>query len=167
MALGHSDHNVVFLLPHYKSELKPIKPHIHSATLWSEDAITQPQGSVACTNLDIFQGGLDHKVSLITDYIKFCIFSTIPTRAFRRFPDSKPWITSHIKSSLKGKHMAFQHKNWTAVNLLNRQIRNDIIRSDQHLFPLSRKHLSLSRHLSNPAPLSQTTIDQLHSPLLS
>lgn len=42
--LGYSDHNVVFLLPHYKPELKRDKPHIHLATFWSEDAITQLQG---------------------------------------------------------------------------------------------------------------------------
>lgn len=39
--LGYSDHNVVFLLPQYKPELKRIKPQTHSITQWSEDAIAQ------------------------------------------------------------------------------------------------------------------------------
>ncbi|KAI2664123.1 RNA-directed DNA polymerase from mobile element jockey [Labeo rohita] len=48
--LGFSDHNVIFLLPQYKPKLKRIKPTIYSATLWSEDAIEQLQGSLACTD---------------------------------------------------------------------------------------------------------------------
>lgn len=52
--LGFSDHNVVFLFPHYKPELKCIKPRTHCSTQWSEAATTQLQGSQACTNWDIF-----------------------------------------------------------------------------------------------------------------
>ncbi len=124
-----TDHNVVFLLPHYKPELKRIKPHIHRAALWSEDAIAQLQGSLSCMDWDIFQGDLDHRVSVIMDYINFCISCTIPIRTVRRYPNSKPWITFHIKNSLREKHKAFQRKNWSAVNSLNRQIKMDIIKA--------------------------------------
>lgn len=52
--LGYSDHNVVVLLPHYRSELKRAKPTIHSASIWSEDAMAKLQGSLACTDWEIF-----------------------------------------------------------------------------------------------------------------
>ncbi|KAG1954049.1 hypothetical protein F2P79_009424 [Pimephales promelas] len=65
--LGFSDHNAIFLLPRYKPKLKRIKPTTHSVTLWSEGAIEQLQGSLACTDWDIFQGTLDERVSTITD----------------------------------------------------------------------------------------------------
>ncbi|CAJ1071423.1 RNA-directed DNA polymerase from mobile element jockey [Xyrichtys novacula] len=74
-----SDHNIVFLLPHYKPELKRSRPQSHCAPQWSEDAIAQLQGSLACTDWDVFQGDLDERVSVITDYIKFCVSTTIPT----------------------------------------------------------------------------------------
>lgn len=61
--------------------------------------------------------------------INFCISSTIPIRTVRRYPNPKPWITYHIKHSLREKHKAFQRKDWTAVNSLNRQIKNDIIKA--------------------------------------
>ncbi|KAI2649485.1 RNA-directed DNA polymerase from mobile element jockey [Labeo rohita] len=127
--LGFSDHNVIFLLPQYKPKLKRIKPTIYSATLWSEDAIEQLQGSLACTDWGIFQGTLDERVSTITDYIKFCIHTTIPTRTVKRYPNSKPWITPHIKYALKEKRAAFKKKDWVTLKILNRQIKNDIIRA--------------------------------------
>ena len=68
-------------------------------------------------------------MSVITDYINFCISCTIPIKTVRRYPNSKPWITYHIKSSLREKHKAFQRKDWTAFNSLNRQIKMDIIKA--------------------------------------
>jgi len=68
-----ADHIIICLRPLYKQELKRHKPQCYSAPRWSEDAITQLQGSLACTVWDIFDGDLDDRVSLITDYIKFCI----------------------------------------------------------------------------------------------
>ncbi|KAL0178989.1 hypothetical protein M9458_024431, partial [Cirrhinus mrigala] len=127
--LGFSNHNVIFLLPQYKPKLKRIKPTIYSATLWSDDAIEQLQGSLACTDWGIFQGTLDERVSTITDYIKFCIHTTIPTRTVKRYPNSKPWITPHIKYALKEKRAAFKKKDWATLKILNRQIKNDIIRA--------------------------------------
>lgn len=77
---------------------------------------------------------------------------------------------------------AEQVQNWQAHSLTTFQVRcwscepwsylqSSILSSgtfiDQYLFPLSQKHQSLSRFPRNPAPLSQITIDQLHSPSLS
>ncbi|XP_061896893.1 uncharacterized protein LOC133645982 [Entelurus aequoreus] len=53
--LGAADHNVICLLPSYKQELKRHKPHCSSAPQWTDDATTQLQGSVACTDWAIFE----------------------------------------------------------------------------------------------------------------
>uniref|UniRef100_A0AAV2MLB6 Uncharacterized protein n=1 Tax=Knipowitschia caucasica TaxID=637954 RepID=A0AAV2MLB6_KNICA len=68
--LGFSDHNVV-LIPHYLTGLKRAKPTIHSASVWSEDAIAQLQGCLACTDWDVFQGDLDNKSTALPS-VKSC-----------------------------------------------------------------------------------------------
>ena len=88
--LGFSDHNVVSLLPHYRQVLKRHKPQTYSVSQWSEDATTRLQGSFACTDCDIFDGNLDESVSVITDYIKFCITTTIPVRPSRNIQTPNP-----------------------------------------------------------------------------
>lgn len=89
----------------------------------------QLQGSLACTDWDIFQGTLDERVNTVTEYIHFCIHTTIPTRTIKNYPNSKPWITPHIKHSLKEKRKAFKNKDWATLKTINRQIKNDIIRA--------------------------------------
>uniref|UniRef100_A0AAV2L4A5 Uncharacterized protein n=1 Tax=Knipowitschia caucasica TaxID=637954 RepID=A0AAV2L4A5_KNICA len=69
--LGFSDHNVVVLIPHYLTGLKRAKPTIHSASVWSEDAIAQLQGCLACTDWDVFQGDLDNKSTTLPS-VKSC-----------------------------------------------------------------------------------------------
>lgn len=91
--------------------------------------MAQLQGSLACTDWDIFQGSLDEKVTLITDYINFCIHSTIPVKNVTKYPNSKPWITPHIKHSLKENQNAFKQKDWATLKILNRQTKNDIIKA--------------------------------------
>lgn len=36
---------------------------------WSEDIIIQLQGSLVCTNCDIFDGDLNSRVTVFTDYL--------------------------------------------------------------------------------------------------
>ncbi|KAK0135719.1 hypothetical protein N1851_028396 [Merluccius polli] len=127
--LGLADHNVICLLPLYRQELKRHKPQCHSAPQWLEDAIIQLQGSLACTDWDTFGGDLDDRVSVITDYIKFCIHTTIPSKIIRIYPNSKPWITPQIKQSLKEKHKSFRHKDWASLKATNRNIRNEVFKA--------------------------------------
>jgi len=62
-------------------------------------------------------------VSLITDYIKFCILATIPVKTVYKYPNSKPWITPQIKQNLKEKHKAFRLKDWASLKMANRNIK--------------------------------------------
>lgn len=126
--LGFSDHNVVFLLPHYRAELKRQKTY--SAHQWLEDNIVQLQGSLACTEWDTLSGGtLNEKVKVITDYIKFCISTTIPVKHIKKYPNSKPWITLHIIHSPREKQKAFQQKDWVSLKIKTREIRTEIFKA--------------------------------------
>ena len=60
----------------------------------------QLQGSLACTDCGVFahdSENLNGHASVITDYITFCMDSTIPMKTVTVHPNSKPWITSDIK----------------------------------------------------------------------
>lgn len=75
-----AEHSIVSLLLLYEQELKRHKPRCYNTPQWSEDVIIQLQGSLACTDWDIFDGDLNEMVSVITDYIDFCINGTIPVQ---------------------------------------------------------------------------------------
>jgi hypothetical protein len=125
--LGLADHNVICLLPLYKQVLKRLHPQSYSAPQWSEDSTAQLQGSLACTDWTIFDGDLNSKVTAISDYINFCIHTTIPVKAIKKYPNSKPWITSEIKKCLKAKHTAFRLKDSAGLKSANRNIKNKIL----------------------------------------
>ncbi|CAK6977839.1 RNA-directed DNA polymerase from mobile element jockey [Scomber scombrus] len=106
------------------------QPQIHSIHQWSEDSTAQLRGSLACTDWDIFSGGsLNERVEVITDYIKFCISSTIQIKAIKKYPNSKPWITPHIFHSLREKQNAFPQQDWTSLKSITQQIKNDIFKA--------------------------------------
>ncbi|CAK6982226.1 RNA-directed DNA polymerase from mobile element jockey, partial [Scomber scombrus] len=85
------------------AELKRPQPQIHSVHQWLEDSTAQLQGS------------LNERVEVITDYIKFCISSTILVKAIKKYLNSKPWITPHIIHSLREKQNAFQQQDWISL----------------------------------------------------
>ncbi len=128
--LGYCDHNIIILFPVYTTELKWYKPKTYSTLQWSEGSITCLQGSLACTDWDVFSNGsLNERPSVITDYIKFCISTMVPVKVFKKYPNSKPWITPHIMHSFKKKQLAFQQQDWVSLKLITRQIENEIYKA--------------------------------------
>ena len=165
--LGLSDHNMICLLPVYKQELKKHKPETYSAPKWTEDAIAQLQGSLACTNWDTFDGELNDRVSIITDYINFCIQTTIPVKKIKKYPNSKPWITPQLRKSLKEKHRAFKLKDWVALSAANRAVKNEVFKAKlQYKNKLEQKFSSMNtrqafqmaKTLTGSAPRPSTPI---------
>ena len=72
--LGESDHNMIHLVPTYKSQLKREKPVKITVRQWSDTAIEKFQGCFECMNWDLFMS--DHNLNECTDvtldYIRFC-----------------------------------------------------------------------------------------------
>ena len=64
---------------------------------------------------------------MISDYIKFCVSSTIPTKTIKKYPNSKPWITAHLRHSFSEKQKAFQRRDWAALKIIDAQIKKDIL----------------------------------------
>ena len=62
----------------------------------------QLQVSLACTYWGVFAPdsvNLNEHASIITDYITFCMDSTIPMKTVTVYINSKPWITSDINKT--------------------------------------------------------------------
>ncbi|KAI4885338.1 hypothetical protein NFI96_001847 [Prochilodus magdalenae] len=51
---------------------------------------------------------IDGLTECITDYINFCVDSTVPTRTVKCYPNNKPWVTKDIKALLNKKKRAFR-----------------------------------------------------------
>lgn len=45
------------------------------------------------------------------------------------YPNSKPWITKHIRQSLQEKHKVFRLKDWESLKLANRKMKNEIFKA--------------------------------------
>lgn len=61
---------------------------------------------------------------IITDYIKFCMATSIPVKTVKRYPNSRPWMTGQIKLKLKEKQQAFNCKEWLLLRDINRSVKN-------------------------------------------
>ncbi|KAK0144336.1 hypothetical protein N1851_017299 [Merluccius polli] len=62
----------------------------------------------------------------ITDYIKFCMATTIPVKTVRKYPNSRPWMTHQIKLKLREKQQAFQRKDWLSLRDINCSVKKEI-----------------------------------------
>lgn len=56
----------------------------------------------------------------------FCEDCVIPKKTVKIFPNSKPWVSKQLKNLLNKKRKAFQEGNLAELNLLKREIKNEI-----------------------------------------
>ncbi len=54
---------------------------------------------------------IDSMGDCVTEYINFCVDTTIPTTEVRCFPNNKPWITRDLKALLNKKKRAFKGRD--------------------------------------------------------
>ena len=98
------------------------------------DATMQLQGSLACTDWGVFAPdsvNLNEHASIITDYITFCMDSTIPMKTVTVYCNSKPWITSDVNNTLKKKLIAFRSKDIHTMKNAHRQLQTEISQAKQ------------------------------------
>lgn len=69
---------------------------------------------------------IDSLTDCITDYIKFCVENTVPTRTVRCFPNNKPWINPDIKTLLKEKKRVFKSGNKEELKTVQRELKKKI-----------------------------------------
>ncbi|KAI4883080.1 hypothetical protein NFI96_000510 [Prochilodus magdalenae] len=69
---------------------------------------------------------IDGLTECITDYINFCVDSTVPTRTVKCYPNNKPWVTKDIKALLNKKKRAFRAGDREEVRTTQRELKRTI-----------------------------------------
>ncbi|KAI4877531.1 hypothetical protein NFI96_027122, partial [Prochilodus magdalenae] len=69
---------------------------------------------------------IDGLTECITDYINFCVDSTVPTRTVKCYPNNKPWVTKDIKALLNKKKRAFRAGDREEVRTPQRELKRTI-----------------------------------------
>ena len=72
--LGNADQNLVNLLPKYRPLVQRQKPKTIAIQEWNDDSLKQLQGSLECTDWDMFieaASSLDELTDTISAYVNF------------------------------------------------------------------------------------------------
>jgi hypothetical protein len=96
--------------PKYRPLVKRLKPKVINVKQWSENALHELQGSLECTDWNVFidaNPDLNDLTDVVSCYIQFCTDNAIPTKEIKVFPNNKPWITKEVKSVINKKKQIF------------------------------------------------------------
>ena len=118
--LGRSDHNMVFLLPSYRQNLKSIKPSIHTVRRWDTDSIQRIQDCFALTDFSVFEDACvdQHELTdTVTSYIDFCQNLCVPVKTVKIYNNNKPWFNKEIKEKIIAKDVAFKSGDHTKFKI--------------------------------------------------
>lgn len=127
--LGMSDHNVVYLVPSYKSVLKKTKPERCLVPEWSEESINCLQDCFSCTDWDVFTNDcadLDELTETVSAYITFCEDLVIPKKEICIYPNNKPWVTKSVKNSIIQRNICFKQGDVTQYKVLQKQVKREL-----------------------------------------
>ncbi|XP_074487561.1 uncharacterized protein LOC141765409 [Sebastes fasciatus] len=119
--LGVSDHNLIRLVPTYKPVVR---------RQWSVEVEEELRECYRSTDWELFErvhgediDGLSH---CITDYIRFCEESIVPTKKVRCFPNNKPWINGDIKALLNRKKRAFMAGDIEGAKVVQKELKKEL-----------------------------------------
>ena len=132
--LGKSDHDLIMLTPNYKPLVQRQKPRVLQMDQWTPQAISALQGSLECTDWDVFidnADGLNELTDTVTEYIKFCKESVVPVKEIKIYPNNKPWITKDIKDLLNKKNEAFGKRDRESLKCIQKKLDKSICSSKQ------------------------------------
>ncbi|XP_075955445.1 uncharacterized protein LOC142957475 [Anarhichas minor] len=125
--LGRSDHNLILLTPRYVPLVQRLPVTTRSVRRWSQEAIDALQDCFESTDWDVLCGphveDLNSMTDCITEYIKFCEQTAIPSRSVHCFPNNKPWITSDLKALLNKKKAAFRSGDREEIRTVQRDLK--------------------------------------------
>lgn len=133
-ALGSADHNCVQLLPIYRPLFKREKPHTKEVKRWSDDSTARLQGCFDCTDWEVFKDScvhIDELTDVVCSYITFCEDMIVPTRKFKVFSNTKPWMTKSVKLSLQNKQLAYRQGDRLERVTAKKEVRTEILKAKQ------------------------------------
>lgn len=124
--LGLSDHNVILLLPNYRSRLKTEGLVTKTIRVWNEDTSETLKGCFELTDWDLFFNDCGDNFNMLsevlTSYIMFCEDNVTLTKQVTLYPNNR-WVTKDMKYCLKEKKRAFLQGDKNRVRELQKQFR--------------------------------------------
>ncbi|XP_078810597.1 uncharacterized protein LOC144994953 [Oryzias latipes] len=128
--LGRSDHNLVHLIPNYVPIAMRERVHKKAVRRWTPETEQALQDCLGSTDWDALctphGEDIDGMTDCITEYIKFCEESVMPTRTVRCFPNNKPWISCDLKNLLNRKKRAFRSGDREELKRVQHQLRDQL-----------------------------------------
>ena len=128
--LGGSDHNLIRLVPTYKPVVRRQPATTRTVQQWSVEVEEELRECYRSTDWELFDrvhgediDGLSH---CITDYIRFCEESIVPTKKVRCFPNNKPWINGDIKALLNRKKRAFMAGDIEGAKVVQKELKKEL-----------------------------------------
>lgn len=125
--IGRSDHNVILLLPKYRSQLKRGAPVKKIINVWNEETSETLRGCFELTDWGLFSEDCGNDFNLLTDvitsYILFCEDVVTTTKSITIHPNNKLWVTKDMKICLVLKKKAFLEGDTPRVRELQKEFR--------------------------------------------
>lgn len=73
---------------------------------------------------------LDELTDVVSSWISYCQDAVIPDKVVKIYPNSKPWVSKHLKLSLKKKKSVFKMANLSELISLQKDIKHEIKRAN-------------------------------------
>ena len=120
----NSDHNVVHMIPVYKTKLKQSKPEKKVIRTWTNESREQLKACFDWTNWEIFQeGSLEEMTTVTNDYINFCVQLVVPTKEIKIYPNNKSYVTRDIIQVINTRKVAFKNKDYGALKQTGKELK--------------------------------------------
>ena len=125
--LGRSDHNVILLLPTYRSKLKTGETITKTIRVWNDETTEALKGCFELTDWDLFFDTHGNDLNMLTDvltsYFSFCEDTVTQTKQITIHPNNKKWVTRDMKICLVQKKAAFLQGDTLRVRELEKEFR--------------------------------------------
>jgi hypothetical protein len=120
------------MAPIYKQKLKRLKITEKKIKKWDSNTVEQLQGCFASTNWGVFltdNPSINELTEIITDYISYCEDMIVPVKTCKTYPNSKPWITTELRSLIKEKHKLRLSQNMLEMKKVQKELDSMIDKS--------------------------------------
>lgn len=127
--LGQSDHNVIHLLPKYRSKLKQQAVVTKDIQVSTNNSVEQLQDRFDDTDWDLFFNTGNNRNEItdtISAYIQFCEKNVIRAKMVRIFPNNKTWVSEDLKRCLNDKKRAFCNGDFIIFRKCKRVVRDKL-----------------------------------------
>ena len=124
--LGSSDHDMIYLLPKYKTQLIRNPPVEKTISVWDECGRERLHDCFERTNWQVF---IDSCTSInelndhVTSYVNYCEDTCLEKKTIKCFNNNKPWVTKEMKALLNEKKRVFMVKNKFKCKLIQKEIK--------------------------------------------